>query len=382
MPLAELLARRRGAARALRRTQRQMEREACTFEIVPADAVPPLLPELAAVSDAWLAEKHTREKGFSLGFFDRTYSRGSRSRWCGSGARSSRSPTSGPAAPRRSSRSTSCATADRAPGRDGLPLHRADAVGQGRGLRWFSLGMAPLSGLERRTLAPLWIQRRRASSSATASTSTTSRACASTRRSSIRSGSRATSPRPAGSRCRACSRTSRRSSAAGLGAWSASSRSAGQRRRAVSSTRSAAAVPAPPEMRWPPSRVTTLASDGGSDEQSECFSPVPITQSRGKTAELLELGKDRHRIVMRDLGDDVLDVKLEARALLEAQQRDQVDPAAEVLGKARGHERCDVRAVGVPDQDDSALVPRAEVVPQQPGEVSSPTSSGVRLIRR
>ena len=28
-----------------------------------------LLPELQAISDAWLAEKHTREKGFSLGFF-------------------------------------------------------------------------------------------------------------------------------------------------------------------------------------------------------------------------------------------------------------------------------------------------------------------------
>ena len=33
----------------------------------------PVLPELRAVSDAWLAEKNTAEKRFSLGFFDEHY---------------------------------------------------------------------------------------------------------------------------------------------------------------------------------------------------------------------------------------------------------------------------------------------------------------------
>ena len=50
------------------------------------------------------------------------------------------------------------------------------------------------SGFEHHRLAPLWNRSARCCS-ATASTSTTSRACASSRTSSIRSGSRATSPR-------------------------------------------------------------------------------------------------------------------------------------------------------------------------------------------
>ena len=65
------------------------------------------------------------------------------------------------------------------------------AVGaEAEGYAWFSLGMAPLSGLELPRLAPLW-NRLGALLSATASTSTTSAGCASTRRSSSPCGSRA-----------------------------------------------------------------------------------------------------------------------------------------------------------------------------------------------
>ena len=61
---------------------------------------------------------------------------------------------------------------------------------QRRATAWFNLGMAPLSGLENRSLAPLWNRVGVAGLSITASTSTTSRACASTRKNSIRNGSR------------------------------------------------------------------------------------------------------------------------------------------------------------------------------------------------
>src|SRR5262249_18833786 len=44
-----------------------------TFELVAAADVPAILPELAAVSDEWLAARATREKGFSIGRFDRDY---------------------------------------------------------------------------------------------------------------------------------------------------------------------------------------------------------------------------------------------------------------------------------------------------------------------
>ena len=63
-----------GAARSdLRQAQRRANRDGATFEIVGRAAVPAILPELRAVSDAWLADKNTAEKRFSLGFFDERY---------------------------------------------------------------------------------------------------------------------------------------------------------------------------------------------------------------------------------------------------------------------------------------------------------------------
>lgn len=61
------------ARKELRYIRRKLEREGCTFEVVEATAVPPLLPELRRISDAWLEEKHVREKGFSLGRFEDDY---------------------------------------------------------------------------------------------------------------------------------------------------------------------------------------------------------------------------------------------------------------------------------------------------------------------
>ncbi len=57
----------------LRRADRRASKEGIDFAIVPKADVPPLLPELRAVSDAWLAGKAGHEKGFSLGFFDEAY---------------------------------------------------------------------------------------------------------------------------------------------------------------------------------------------------------------------------------------------------------------------------------------------------------------------
>src|SRR5205814_2797467 len=62
-----------GSRKWMRKMQRKVESEACSFEIV-ADATP-ILPELREISDSWLAEKKTREKGFSLGFFSEDYIR-------------------------------------------------------------------------------------------------------------------------------------------------------------------------------------------------------------------------------------------------------------------------------------------------------------------
>ncbi len=63
-----------GSARKnLRRTNKQLTEEGCTFEIIEPPAVLDILPTLKQISDAWLGEKATAEKGFSLGFFKQEY---------------------------------------------------------------------------------------------------------------------------------------------------------------------------------------------------------------------------------------------------------------------------------------------------------------------
>ncbi|SDP41740.1 bifunctional lysylphosphatidylglycerol flippase/synthetase MprF [Desulforhopalus singaporensis] len=43
------------------------------FEVLPPDEIPGVLPEFKNISDQWLADKKTGEKGFSLGFFNEHY---------------------------------------------------------------------------------------------------------------------------------------------------------------------------------------------------------------------------------------------------------------------------------------------------------------------
>lgn len=149
-----------GRARArLRQALRRMDRDGGRFELVPAAGVPPLLDELARVSDEWLARKNTREKRFSLGCFDRAYL--------------SRLPV---ALVRIDGRIVAFANVWAGSAREELSIdlmrHDDDAPGitmdylftqlmlwgRDQGYRSFSLGMAPLAGLEHHRLAPLWNQ--------------------------------------------------------------------------------------------------------------------------------------------------------------------------------------------------------------------------------
>src|SRR6185295_7765245 len=143
--------------RKLRHAYRRSEEEGCTFEVVPAERVEACLPELERISDDWLRTRNTREKGFSLGSFDRSYL--------------ARLPI---ALVRQGG--AIVAFANVWPGGDmeelsvDLMRHTLDAPagvmdylflalmlwGSGQGYRWFNLGMAPLAGLEARAIAPLW----------------------------------------------------------------------------------------------------------------------------------------------------------------------------------------------------------------------------------
>ncbi|HEX8850687.1 MAG TPA: bifunctional lysylphosphatidylglycerol flippase/synthetase MprF [Gemmatimonadaceae bacterium] len=146
-----------GGRKGLRRVLRDVEAEGGRFELHPASDVPVLLPELRRVSDEWLARKHTREKGFSIGYFDERYL--------------AHFPI---AVVRAGERIVAFANVWQSAGRHELSFdlmrHSADAPdgamefllvhlmlwGREQGYERFDLGMAPLSGVERRELGPMW----------------------------------------------------------------------------------------------------------------------------------------------------------------------------------------------------------------------------------
>lgn len=143
--------------KGLRHAERRVLRAGGCFEIIPAHDVPAMLAELRAVSNAWLEAKGQAEKSFSVGRFDGAYL------------------TRFPAAVVRAhgkivAFANIWATED---GRElsvDLMRHLPDAPygtmdflftqlmqwGRNEGYAWFSLGVAPLSGLADRRLAPWW----------------------------------------------------------------------------------------------------------------------------------------------------------------------------------------------------------------------------------
>ena len=145
------------ARRGLRYTRRKLEKEGCRFEVIQPESVAAHLDALKNISDAWLTEKNTREKGFSLGFFQPDYIK--------------RCPV---ALVIRNERIEAFANLWTGAQLEELSIDlmrylpdAADGImeylficlmlwGKEQGYRWFNLGMAPLSGLENRALAPLW----------------------------------------------------------------------------------------------------------------------------------------------------------------------------------------------------------------------------------
>lgn len=146
-----------GARQPLRYARGKAAREGLAFSVVPRSGMPAILPELRAVSDAWLASKTGREKGFSLGRFDEAYlsefdcavmRRGDRilafaNLWrSGDGQELSIDLMRyAPEAPNVTM--------------DALFVHLL-LYGQAEGYRWFNLGAAPLAGLTDHPLASTW----------------------------------------------------------------------------------------------------------------------------------------------------------------------------------------------------------------------------------
>ncbi|MDH5305579.1 MAG: bifunctional lysylphosphatidylglycerol flippase/synthetase MprF [Myxococcales bacterium] len=145
------------ARRGLRHAHNRMRREGSRFQILAPNAVPAVLDLLEEISNAWLADRNTAEKRFSLGCFDRAYL--------------SRLPV---AVILRNERIVAFANlwttdakqelsidlmryAPEAPG--GVMEHLFIELmlwGRSEGYRYFNLGMSPLAGMAQHRGAPLW----------------------------------------------------------------------------------------------------------------------------------------------------------------------------------------------------------------------------------
>jgi phosphatidylglycerol lysyltransferase len=141
----------------LRQVRHRYERAGFIFDVIAAQDVPAVLPRLREISDQWLAEKHAAEKRFSIGFFSESYL--------------SQTPI---AVVKREDEIVAFANVLATEVKDelsvdlmrhvsGVPNGIMDYLfgqlmqsGKEHSFRHFDLGMAPLSGLESRRLAPIW----------------------------------------------------------------------------------------------------------------------------------------------------------------------------------------------------------------------------------
>jgi len=140
-----------------RQVWRRFEQSGATFELLPPEETERHMSRLRAISDAWLGDKGGREKGYSMGFFEPDYMRLT------------------PVAVIRIDGEIK-AFANLLPSQEGSVLsidlmrYASDAPAsimeylflrlifhaREAGFEWFSLGVAPLSGLDVRPQSPVW----------------------------------------------------------------------------------------------------------------------------------------------------------------------------------------------------------------------------------
>jgi len=146
-----------GSRKELRHTLNKLSREGLSFQLVPKGDVMTIAPDLKRVSDAWLHGNTSKEKGFSRGCFRMEYvsefpvgviRRGDEiiafaNIW-----------TSGRA--QEISVDLLRYTPDAPAGTMDFLFTAVMLWGKDNGFGWFSLGLAPLSGLSDRSLESLW----------------------------------------------------------------------------------------------------------------------------------------------------------------------------------------------------------------------------------
>lgn len=144
------------ARKSMRNNISRLEREGYRFEILDAGAVPALLPQLRAVSNAWLGGKANREKRFSLGFFEEHYLQAGPIAVVWRGLELAAFANLWQGGAEELSVDLMRYPPDSPNGLMDYLFVRILLWGQNQGYTWFNLGMAPLAGLQNRSFAPLW----------------------------------------------------------------------------------------------------------------------------------------------------------------------------------------------------------------------------------
>jgi phosphatidylglycerol lysyltransferase len=142
-----------------RHAKARLARDGYEFDVIKAADLGPYLDNLRAVSDAWLKQKNSAEKGFSLGWFHKSYVLNFdhaviRHKVTGRIIAFANLMKAGD----QSELSMDLMRYDPEGSNAAMDALFADMLlwGKEQGFAWFSLGAAPLSGLENRKLAPAW----------------------------------------------------------------------------------------------------------------------------------------------------------------------------------------------------------------------------------
>jgi phosphatidylglycerol lysyltransferase len=146
-----------GSKKDLRYAINRFERDGWSFQLIPQEEIPSVIEEFKKVSDAWLKSKNTREKRFSLGFFNEEYLKYFPAGVIKREGRVQAFTNIFPGADKNELSVDLMRHQPEAP--NGLMDYlfaRLMLWGKEQGYEYFNLGMAPLSGFYSHEFAPLW----------------------------------------------------------------------------------------------------------------------------------------------------------------------------------------------------------------------------------
>lgn len=140
-----------------RNTIKKLEKTGCSLKVIPRDEAADIMPEIKRISDEWLAGKNTREKKFSLGCFNEEYVMNTQVAVIYCEEKPVAFANLWPSGGKKEISVDMMRYANDAPQRVmeylflELMLYARD-----EGYEYFSLGMAPLSGIEVHPYSPFW----------------------------------------------------------------------------------------------------------------------------------------------------------------------------------------------------------------------------------